>query len=64
MSCSPRCRRLSWPILRIIYFWWETGRQFWLFTLYDKDEMDDLSAAQRKVLKALLDNEIRSRRSR
>jgi len=42
----------------------ESGSQFWLFTLYDKDEMDDLSAAQRKVLKALLDTETSSRRSR
>jgi hypothetical protein len=22
--------------LRVIYFWWEPRRQFWLFTLYDK----------------------------
>src|SRR2546425_7967236 len=35
--------------LRIIYFWWEAGSQFWLFTLYDKDEIADLSTAQRKV---------------
>ena len=27
--------------LRIIYYWWEPKRQFWLFTLYDKDELDD-----------------------
>lgn len=25
--------------LRVIYYWWVTGLQFWLFTLYDKDEM-------------------------
>ncbi|MBK5205840.1 MAG: toxin, partial [Polaromonas sp.] len=24
--------------LRVIYYWWEAGSQFWLFTLYDKDE--------------------------
>jgi putative transcriptional regulator len=34
-----------------------------LFTLYDKDEMADLSSAQRKVLKAMLDTEIKLRRS-
>ena len=50
--------------LRIIYFWWEQGGQFWLFTLYDKDEMDDLSPAQSKVFKALLENELKSRRKR
>ena len=61
---DPRRRKGKRGGLRIIYFWWKAGRQYWLFTLYDKDEMDDLSAAQRKVLKAMLDNEIRSRRSR
>ena len=24
--------------LRVIYYWWDTGPQFWLFTIYDKDE--------------------------
>lgn len=33
--------------LRVIYFWWEAGRQFWLFTLYSKDEMADLSAKEK-----------------
>ena len=50
--------------LRIIYFWWEIGRQFWLFTLFDKHEMGDLSAAQQKALKTLLDNEVKLRRPR
>ena len=48
--------------LRIIYFWWQTGKQFWLFTVYDKDEMDDLTAAQRKILKELLKLELDARR--
>lgn len=29
--------------LRVIYYWWEAGLQFWLFTIYDKDESSDLS---------------------
>ena len=34
--------------LRVIYYWWVTGLQFWLFTLYDKDEIvrPDCTAAQ------------------
>ena len=36
--------------LRIIYYWWEPKRQFWLFTLYDKDELDDLSPKEKAVL--------------
>ena len=29
--------------LRVIYYWWEPGPQFWLFTLFDKDEASDLT---------------------
>jgi hypothetical protein len=25
--------------LRVIYYWWASGQQFWLFTLYNKNEM-------------------------
>ena len=42
--------------LRIIYYWWSGGDQFWLFTVYDKDQADDLTAPQRKVIKQLLKN--------
>jgi hypothetical protein len=48
--------------LRLIYFWWEAGRQFWLFTLYDKDEMDDLSAKEKGLLKDMLKRELEARR--
>jgi len=48
--------------LRVIYYWWEAGLQFWLYTLYDKDERDDLSPQQRKTLKAMLKAEPEARR--
>jgi len=48
--------------LRVIYFWWTSGNQYWLFTVYNKDEMDDLTSAQRKILKELLKQELDSRR--
>jgi hypothetical protein len=48
--------------LRIIYYWWETGSQFWLFTLYDKDEMEDLTPLQRKALKEMIKQELDARR--
>ena len=48
--------------LRVIYYWWQPGKQFWLFTVYNKDEMDDLTAAQRKTLKELLKQELDARR--
>ena len=40
--------------LRVIYYWWSAGTQFWLYTLYDKDEMADLTAKERKALRAML----------
>lgn len=48
--------------LRVIYFWWESRRQFWLFTLYDKDEMEDLSPKERASLKVMLKMELEVRK--
>lgn len=48
--------------LRVIYYWWDGGLQFWLFTLYDKDEMDDLSPDEKKALKIMLKMELEARR--
>jgi len=48
--------------LRVIYFWWHAGSQFWLFTLYDKDEMDDLTTKERAALKDMLKRELAARR--
>lgn len=47
--------------LRVIYYWWCDGRQFWLFTLYDKDEAADLTLGQRWALRALLKAELKTR---
>jgi hypothetical protein len=48
--------------LRIIYYWWEPKRQFWLFTLYDKDELGDLSPKEKAILKTLLKQELEERK--
>lgn len=48
--------------LRVIYYWWDGSTQFWLFTLYDKDEMADLRHDEKKVLKCLLKAELEARR--
>lgn len=48
--------------LRVIYYWLSAGRQFWLFTLYDKDELKDLSAEEKKALKGMLKVELEARR--
>jgi hypothetical protein len=48
--------------LRVIYYWWNAGFQFWLFTLYDKDEMSDLTKLQREMLKEMLKTELQVKR--
>ena len=47
--------------LRVIYYWFLGVDQFWLFTVYDKDQADDLTPAQRKLLKQLLRVELENR---
>jgi len=42
--------------------WWYGRGQFWLFTLYGKDEMDDLSSKEKKALREMLKYELESRR--
>ena len=49
--------------LRVIYYWWLGGEQFWLFTVYDKDEAADLTPTQRKTLKHMLELELHHRQS-
>lgn len=48
--------------LRVVYFWWEHAKQFWLFTLYDKDEVKDLAAEDKRALKRMLQTEQEARR--
>ena len=48
--------------LRIIYYWWDPQKQFWLFTIYDKDELSDLSPKEKAVLKTLLKQELEERK--
>ncbi len=48
--------------LRVIYFWWDGRHQFWLFTLYGKDEVTDLTPAQRAQLKSMMKAELEARK--
>lgn len=47
--------------LRVIYYWWDGGNQFWLFTFYDKDEAVDLSTQEKRLLKEMLIKELEAR---
>ena len=49
--------------LRVIFYFWASGPQFWLFTLYDKDEMSDLTADQKAMLRDRLKVELKVRKS-
>ena len=47
--------------LRVIYYWWTEGLQFWFYTLYDKDEASDLTPKERKSLKTMIKAELEAR---
>lgn len=48
--------------LRVIYYYWTGGPEFWLFTLYGKDEISDLTSKQRAELKERVKGELKARR--
>jgi mRNA-degrading endonuclease RelE of RelBE toxin-antitoxin system len=47
--------------LRVIYYFKKADDQIWLFAVYDKDEADDLTPAQAKLLKARLAQQIKAK---
>ncbi len=49
--------------LRVIYFYWVRGLEFWLFTLFDKNELGELSKRDRATLEGLLKTELKMRKS-
>ena len=49
--------------LRVIYYFWDEQCHFWLCSIYDKDEMNDLTAHQRKLLRRALEDELSSRKT-
>lgn len=48
--------------LRIIYYYFEADRQIWMMSIYSKKEAADLSAAEKKTLRSLIQHEIEQRR--
>ena len=67
-------RKMRWPDarrgkgtrggLRVIYYHFVADAQVWLMTLYGKDELEDLTAAQKRTLKATIDAERQARTAR
>ncbi len=48
--------------LRIIYYYLISDYQVWLVTIYNKEEMIDLSAEEKRRLKQMLQAELAARR--
>jgi mRNA-degrading endonuclease RelE of RelBE toxin-antitoxin system len=47
--------------LRVIYYWLQGDGQFWMFAIYDKDELENLTPAQEKQLKQAITAELQKR---
>ena len=47
--------------LRVIYYWLMSDGQCWMFAIYDKDELENLTADQEKALKRALETELKVR---
>lgn len=64
-------RKLRWPDsrrgkgkrggLRMIYYWLLSDGQFWMFSIYDKDELVKLSSDQERQLKEVILSELKKR---
>jgi len=48
----------------VIYYYFATDRQIWLITIYDKNEVQDLSPGEKRALKAAIAAETRQRTRR
>jgi hypothetical protein len=48
--------------LRVIYYGLDADEQIWLFTVYDKGEVGDLTAKQCRTLKRAIHEELKARR--
>ena len=48
--------------IRIIYYWYDGGSQFWFFTIFDKNDASDITPDQKKILKKMLEAELASRK--
>jgi hypothetical protein len=47
--------------IRVIYYYLLSDAQIWLMTLYNKGEMSDLNAAEKRALKSALEAELNRR---
>jgi len=50
--------------LRVIYYWLAANGEIWMFAIYDKDELENLTPAQEKALKHAITAEVASRKAK
>ncbi len=48
--------------LRVIYYYLTSDHQIWFVTIYDKDEMMDLTVEEKRILKRAVQTELAARR--
>jgi hypothetical protein len=58
---APRRRKGARGALRIIYYYFVDEAHVWLMTLYGKDEVKDLTPAEKRALKAAIEAERNAR---
>ena len=44
--------------IRVIYYWYASGDAIYMLFAYSKDQRDDLTVAQKKMLKRLVEEEL------
>jgi hypothetical protein len=59
ISAGPRARANGG--LRIIYYLLINDRQFWMFSVYAKDELENLTADQERQLRGAIQAELKKR---
>ena len=48
--------------IRVIYYFLDADQQIWFLTIYDKDEISDLTPVEKKQLKDAIRAELKARR--
>jgi hypothetical protein len=49
---------------RVVYYYFDLDQRIWFLTMYGKNEVVDLSAKEKRLLKAAVDEEKRERTQR
>ena len=48
--------------MRVVYYWMPAAKRLWLFAIYAKGDVDDLTIDERHALKKAIDLELKAMR--